>query len=126
MPVSDKVSTEEVPIQPSHLGWIITQGETPALDRHGRIQLFGSAGQARLAAQYLGRDIRYCTIAIQPGEPERHGSIAENITRTMMARNAERQKNKIVQPPRVTEPIDPETEMKRAMAAAARRHRKRP
>jgi hypothetical protein len=126
MQLSDIASTGETPIQASHIGWIITQGETPALDRHGRIQMFGSPGQARMAAQYQGRDIRYCTIIIQPGEPERHGSMAENITRTMMARNAERQKNKIVQPPRVREIIDPETEMKRAMAAAARQHRKRP
>jgi hypothetical protein len=126
MPLSDRVSTEEEPIQPRHIGWIITQGETPILDRNGRIQMFGSPTQARQVAQYQGRETRYCTIIIQPGEPERHGSMADNITRTMMARNAARQKNKSPKTPRVVEPIDPEREMKRAMEAAARRHRKRP
>jgi len=120
------VSIEEGPKQPSHVGWIITQGETPALDRQGRIQIFGSPKQAREAAENQGRETRHCTITIQPGEPQRHGSMAENITRTMMARNAARQQSRVPKAPLVREAVDPEQEMKRAMNAAARRHRKRP
>jgi len=120
------VSIEEEPKQPSHIGWIITQGETPALDAQGRLQIFGSPIHARLAAQYQGRDVRYCTIAVQPGDQPRRGSLMENMARTILEKNTARQQSKSPKAPRVRETADPEREMKRAMEAAARRHQKRP
>jgi hypothetical protein len=123
--ILDRVNTEEEPRQPSHLGWIITQRETPVLDRQGRIQIFGSPAQARQAAQVQGRDIRQCSIAIQPGELPNRGAVTDNITRAILERNAARQKNMVPKPPRIKKTPDPARARNR-VRAAARRERERP
>jgi hypothetical protein len=120
------VSTEEEPKKPSHVGWIVTQGDRPALDEHGRFQVFGSPIQARQAAQYQGRETRYCTITVQPGEQPLRGTPVANMNRSVFEKSAARQKSKGATAPRVTKPADPERERKRAMEAASRLHRKRP
>ena len=106
------VSTEEEPKKPHHIGWIVTQGDRPALDGQGRFQAFGSQIQARQGAQYQGRETRCCTITVQPGEQPRRGTPVENMTRSVLEKNAARQKSKSATAPRVTKPADPDRERK--------------
>jgi hypothetical protein len=120
------VSIEEEPKKPSHIGWIVTQGDRPALDRQGRFQVFGSPGQARQAAQSQGRETRHCTITVQPGEPPLRGTPVANMNRSVLEKNAARRQIEGPKAPRVVKTTDPDRELKRAMAEAARRHRKRP
>ena len=114
------MSTEEEPKRAGHAGWVITQDERPALDGQGRYQIFGSPGQAKSVAKRQGRDIRHCTINIQPGEEQHRGTPEGNLTRTLIARSAAREQNRIPTQPRAKKTPDPARARERVRAAIRR------
>jgi hypothetical protein len=108
-------------------GWIITDdGGTPAIGGDGKLQIFGSPGEARGKAAHQGREYRECRIAIANAPPDgNQGTVHSNLDKAMKERNAKLAPARPAKPKPRRRPLDPALEREREARRALKFRRQR-